>query len=80
MILIVILVAALLVLVGLIFYKYWGKSGNQFSNKQVEQVGVSSTQPELTKSDEINDIEKDLNSTLIENLDADVVGISSQVE
>lgn len=72
------LIVLALVLTGVIAYNfmYGGKNAIITSHSQKLQP----VQPELTKTDEVSDIERDLNSTSIENLDADVLGITSQVE
>ena len=72
------LIVLAFILTGVIAYKFMYGSNNPAvtNNSQKTQT----VEPELTKTDEVSDIERDLNSTSIENLDADVLGITSQVE
>lgn len=73
------LVIAVIIIVGVIVYKFM-TGNNNYSMKNYSQNPQVTAVPELTKTDEISDIEKDLNSTNTDNLDADVLGITSQVE
>lgn len=76
-----VLVIALIVLVGVIIYNYSSRQNYKSLDTRTgdREDQDSLIQPELTKTDEISDIEKDLNSTKIENLDSEVLGITSQV-
>lgn len=65
--------------VGIIVYKFM-PSGKYSGYQNYSENKSTSDAEELTKTDEIPDIEKDLNATNVENLDADVLGITSQVE
>ena len=72
------LVILAIILVGVMVYKLM--PGSNYSGNNYSQSQSTSKKEELTKTDEISDIEKDLNSTNTENLDSDVLGITSQVE
>lgn len=73
------LVIAVIIIAGLLAYK--SMSGNyNYPGNDLGPTSQITAGPELTKTDEISDIEKDLNSTSTDNLDADVLGITSQVE
>ena len=73
------LVIAVIIIAGLIAYKSMFGNDNYPVNDLVT-TPIIKAEPELTKTDEISDIEKDLNSQSIDNLDADVLGITSEVE
>lgn len=68
-----------IVIAGVLVYKFI--SGSGFSTiKNYSQNSQIPVEQDLTKSDEISDIEKDLNSTSTDNLDADILEITSEVE
>lgn len=75
-ILVVALIVLAVVLAGTVAYKLGG-TNYKMAGSNVQKVSASDT--ELTQGDEISDIEKDLNLTQIENLDSNVVGVSSEV-
>lgn len=78
-IVIISLLIGAVIVVAVLLYKFMlGNSNNIGSG--LAPVTLTSTEDELTKTDEISDIEKDLNSTGIDNLDASVLGITSEVE
>ncbi len=79
MVIVVGLVVLVLVLAGMVVLKFTGGSIYQAGSNS-PRVIETTTEPELTKTDEVSDIERDLNSTSVENLDANVLGITSQVE
>lgn len=78
MVLVMILIVLAMALVGMIAYQYL--RGSNGLMKGYSQKGTDSKVQELTGTDEVSDIEKDLNSTNTESLDADIVGVSSLVE
>lgn len=78
MVLVMILIVSAMALIGIIAYQYMRGSNSLMMD--YSQKGTDLTVQELTKTDELSDIEKDLNSTNTETLDADIVGITSLVE
>lgn len=78
MVLVMILIASAMILVGIIAYQYMRPSNGLVQD--YSQKGTDSTVQELTQTDEVSDIEKDLNLTNTETIDADIVGVTSLVE
>lgn len=72
------LVIAVIIIVGVLVYRFMPR--NYDTNDILMPTSQITAEPELTKTDEVSDIEKDLNSTRTDNLDADVLGITSEVE
>lgn len=79
MVLVMILIVSAMALVGIIAYQYM-RGSNNLMTKNYSQKGTNAVVLELTKTDEVSDIEKDLNSTNTESMDADIAGVSSLVE
>lgn len=72
------LIVTAIVLAGIIAYKFM--YGGNYSAVTNYSQNPQTVEPGLTNTDKVSDIEQDLNSTSTENLDADVLGITSQVE
>lgn len=79
LIIVVGLVILAIISVGIIAYEFMPKSKSSSYDNYSQSKSTKDVQ-ELTKTDEISDIEKDLNSTNVDNLDAEVLGVTSEVE
>lgn len=78
MVLVMILLVSAMVLIGIIAYQYMRSSNGLV--KDYSQKGTDSKVLELTQTDEVSDIEKDLSLTNTDTIDADIVGITTLVE
>ena len=78
MVLLMILIVSAMVLVGIIALQYMRGANGRMQG--YSQKGTDSTIQVLTATDQVSDIEKDLDSTKTDTLDADIVGVTSLVE
>lgn len=71
---------SVIVIAAIAAYVYFSKSS--LSSQLIDQAQSQSvsSDPELTSTDSVEDIDQDLNSTQVDNLDKDVLGITSQVQ
>lgn len=76
-VLVVILVVVSLVLVGVVAYKYGGGSLG-IIDQYSQEAGIDDI--DLTDGNEVSDIEEDLDSTDVDDLDSEVIGVSAEVE
>jgi len=86
-VLVIILTVALLTLGGIFAYQYGLLGGNKMAPSQqtINQTedAVEDRSSEINnvgKEDRVSDIEKDLNSTNVDTLDQEVLGVKAEVE